>query len=39
MRIEYDSVRDLLYIWLSLPRKKAAKTETVTRGVHANSNR
>lgn len=39
MRIEYDSVRDLLYIWFSLPGKKAAKTETVAPGVHTDFNR
>ena len=36
MKIEYDSVRDLLYIWFGVPGKKAAKTETVVPGVHAD---
>ena len=36
MKIEYDSVRDLLYIWLGIPGEKAAKTETVVPGVHAD---
>jgi len=39
MKIEYDSVRDLIYIWFSLPGEKAAKTETVTPGVHADFDR
>ena len=36
MKIEYDSVRDLLYIWFGLPGERAAKTETVVPGVHAD---
>ena len=39
MKIEYDSVRDLLYIWLSIPGEKAAKTETVAPGVYADFDR
>ena len=39
MKIEYDSVRDLLYIWFGTPGEKAAKTETVMPGVHADFNR
>jgi uncharacterized protein YuzE len=39
MKIEYDSGRDLWYIWFSLPGEKAAKTETVAPGVHADFNR
>ena len=39
MKIEYDSVRDLLYIWLGIPGEKAAKTETVVPGVHADFDR
>jgi uncharacterized protein YuzE len=39
MKIEYDSVRDLLYIWFGLPGEKAAKTETVVPGVHADFDR
>ncbi len=38
MKIEYDPLRDLLYIWFSLPGEKASRTETVTRGVHADFN-
>ena len=39
MKIEYDPVRDLLYIWLGIPGEKAARTETVTPGVHADFDR
>jgi uncharacterized protein YuzE len=39
MKIEYDSVWDLLYIWFGLPGEKAAKTETVVPGVHADFDR
>ena len=39
MKIEYDSVRDLLYIWFGLPGEGAAKTETVVPGVHADFDR
>ncbi len=39
MKIEYDSVRDLLYIWFGLPGERAAKTETVVPGVHADFDR
>ena len=39
MKIEYDSVRDLLYIWFGLPGERAAKTETVAPGVHADFDR
>jgi uncharacterized protein YuzE len=39
VKIEYDSVRDLLYIWFSPPGEKAPKTETVAPGVHADFNR
>jgi uncharacterized protein YuzE len=39
MKIEYDSVRDLLYIWFGLPGERAAKTETVVAGVHADFDR
>ncbi len=39
MKIEYDSVRDLLYIWFGLPGERAAKTETVMPGVHADFDR
>ena len=36
MKIEYDPVRDLLYIWFSAVGTKAGKTETVAPGVHAD---
>ncbi|MEA3459942.1 MAG: DUF2283 domain-containing protein [Chloroflexota bacterium] len=39
MKIEYDSVRDLLYIWFGSPGTKAARTETVKPGVHADFDR
>jgi len=39
MKIEYDSVRDLLYIWFGMPGEKAARTETVVPGVHADFDR
>ena len=36
MKIEYDSTQDLLYVWFSSPGTKAARTESVTPGVHAD---
>jgi uncharacterized protein YuzE len=36
MKIEYDPARDLIYIWFSEARTKAARTITVTPGVHAD---
>ena len=36
MRIEYDAVRDLLYLWFGTPGQKAASTVTVTSGMHAD---
>ena len=39
MKIEYDSLRDLLYIWLGPVGEKAAKTETVVSGVYADFDR
>ena len=39
MKIEYDSGRDLLYIWFGTPEERAAKTETVVPGVHADFDR
>jgi len=39
MKIEYDTVRDLLYIWFGTPGERAAKTETVMPGVHADFDR
>jgi len=37
--MEYDPVRDLLYLWFGTPGEKAARTETVTAGVHADFDR
>ncbi|MGQ9600072.1 MAG: DUF2283 domain-containing protein [Anaerolineae bacterium] len=39
MKIEYDAIRDLLYIWFGTPDEKAARTETVVPGVHADFDR
>jgi uncharacterized protein YuzE len=39
MKVEYDSVRDLLYIWFKTPEAKAARTEVVSPGVHADFDR
>ena len=36
MKIEYDSKRDLLYVWFGVPGTRAARTETITPGVHAD---
>jgi uncharacterized protein YuzE len=36
MKIEYDPIRDLLYLWLREPGTKAARTITVIPGVHAD---
>ncbi len=39
MKIEYDAVRDLRYLWFETPGERAAKTETVMPGVHADFDR
>jgi len=39
MKIEYDAVRDLLYVWFGQPGMKAARTETIMPGVHADFDR
>jgi uncharacterized protein YuzE len=39
MRVEYHPTRDLLYIWFGAPGTKAARTETVMPGVHADFDR
>ncbi|MCC6544918.1 MAG: DUF2283 domain-containing protein [Nitrospirae bacterium] len=39
MKIEYDSERDLLYIYFAEPFTKAAETITITPGVHADFDR
>lgn len=36
MKIEYDSKRDLLYIWFAPFGTKAKQTVTVSPGVHAD---
>ncbi len=36
MRFEYDSVRDLLYIRFARVGDRAARTETIIPGVHAD---
>ena len=36
MKLEYDPVRDLLYIYFAESSVKAAKTVTVVPGVHAD---
>jgi uncharacterized protein YuzE len=36
MKVEYDPIRDLLYIYFSEPARKAAKTITIVPGVHAD---
>ena len=38
MKIEYDPQRDLLYIWFGNPGERAASTEIVVPGVHADLN-
>ena len=39
MKLEYDPVRDLLYIWFGIPGTKSARAETVMPGVHADFDR
>ncbi|MCL0092610.1 DUF2283 domain-containing protein [Dehalococcoidia bacterium] len=39
MRIEYDPVRDLLYMYFASSDAKAAETMTVAPGVHADFGR
>ena len=39
MKVEYDSDRDLLYLWLGKPGTKAARTDVVAPGVHADFDR
>ncbi|MCX5868977.1 MAG: DUF2283 domain-containing protein, partial [Proteobacteria bacterium] len=36
MKIEYDQIRDLLYVYFSEPGTKVADTVTVKEGVHAD---
>lgn len=37
--MEYDPVRDLLYIWFGTPGEKAAQTQVIAPGVHADFDR
>lgn len=37
--MEYDPVRDLLYIWFGTPEEKAAQTQVIAPGVHADFDR
>ncbi|MBU0661720.1 DUF2283 domain-containing protein [Patescibacteria group bacterium] len=39
MKIEYDPVRDLLYVYFAESTKKAAETKTIMPGVHADFGR
>ncbi len=39
MRLEYDPLRDLLYLYFAESTQKAAKTVTVVPGLNANFNR
>jgi len=36
MKLEYDPIRDLLYIWFGSRGTQAAQTKTVMPGVHAD---
>ena len=36
MRIEFDATRDLLYVWMGKPGTRAARTETLSPGVHVD---
>jgi uncharacterized protein YuzE len=36
MKIEYDSGRELLYLWFGTSGEKAAQTMTVVPGMHAD---
>lgn len=36
MKIEYDPLRDLLYVYFAEPVKKVAQTKTIMPGVHAD---
>ena len=39
MKVEYDSEHDVLYLWLGKPGTKAAQTQIVAAGVHADFDR
>ncbi len=36
MKVEYDPIRDVLYLWLAAPGTTAASTTVVSPGVHAD---
>lgn len=36
MKIEYDPIRDLLYVYFDVPGKKIAETVAIASGVHAD---
>lgn len=36
MKMEYDPVRDLLYLWFGTPGTKSAETKTIKPGVYAD---
>jgi len=38
VKVEYDPVRDLLYIWFRAPGEKASQTVTVAPGLFADFN-
>ena len=39
MKMEYDPLRDLLYLWFQTPGTKAARAEVISAGVHADFDR
>lgn len=39
MKMEYDPLRDLLYLWFQSSGTKAARTEVISAGVHADFDR
>jgi uncharacterized protein YuzE len=39
MKVEFDPARDVMYVWLATPGTKAARTEVVSPGVHADFDR
>ena len=39
MKIEFDPIRDLMSVWCAEPGEKAARTEIVSPGVHADFDR
>ena len=39
MKLEYDPLRDLLYLYFAESTQKAARTVTIVPGIHADFNR